>query len=767
MRRLMSRRQATAALILVCSVVTLIAFTPENIAQERRRRARSTPRKNTHSADSSETMVTISYPDSVSLAIFVDYISQRLDLKIIYGDEVRNQTVVFRPEEVQVPQSQLLNLLRSMLRMRDLALVQADIDGWMRIVQSDDMQRHTTEFHRGEINRRADSSNRVITQIVPIVSEDMQAVLKYAKQFLSSGKASVIEVPEKKFVIITDYESAVARALEIIKLIDAAPVSTQIVSIPVEHYDAKTVADHVISVLADKATLEGQEEPSVTIRPSLTSGSILLIGAEEEIDQVRQLVERFDVTSASFRSTQTYAPKHISVDRLQRLIEAVIAREAFEQDALKMFVDEAVNRLYVTTSPAIHDHIRDWLRDEDLASMEASRPLRIYKPQNRLAGDLINILAEILPNVAAPVTRPAGKTEISAPTTPPGPNRPPAPAGRVQELPLPPAQQPYDVSVEEPQQVTHVAGDDFALSYDEHTNSLIAIGPREFHSRLQALIAELDQRQAQVLIEVTLVAITFNDSFSLGIELAAEDKPGRYQSLLFSSFGLSGIDLATGARTLNPGGGFNAVIIGPNETPILLRAIAAHGDSRVITTPKVVVRDNTTTTIRSVEESPFTSVNASDTVATTSFAGFESAGTTLTVTPHIAQGDHLTLEYNLNFSNFTGQGGGGVPPPRTTNSFSGQVEIPDSHTIIVGGLVTENESDSVTEVPFLGRIPVVGALFQSSNRARTKFRVYAFIRPTILRADQFEDLKLISRSELERAELKNQDYPESLCLWMR
>ena len=83
-----------------------------------------------------------------------------------------------------------------------------------------------------------------------------------------------------------------------------------------------------------------------------------------------------------------------------------------------------------------------------------------------------------------------------------------------------------------------------------------------------------------------------------------------------------------------------------------------------------------------------------------------------------------------------------------------------------GGLVTENEADSVTEVPLLGRIPVIGALFQSSDRARTKSRIYAFIRVTMLRDDRFKDLKLLSRSEIERAELVNRDYPPSELQWM-
>ena len=239
--------------------------------------------------------------------------------------------------------------------------------------------------------------------------------------------------------------------------------------------------------------------------------------------------------------------------------------------------------------------------------------------------------------------------------------------------------------------------------------------------------------------------------------------------LLFSSFGLSEFNVATGQRMLAPAcGGVNGVLISPDEVPVVFRALATHGDSRVISAPRLLVSDNTSATMRNVDEAPFTSVNASDTVATTSFGGFESAGTTLTVTPHVAEGDHLSLEYDLTFSNFTGAAAGiTAPPPRTTNSFSGEVEVPDSYTVVVGGLIVENESDTVSEVPLLGRIPVLGALFQNSSASRSKSRIFAFIRPVILRDDAFRDLKYMSTAAMKETELDNQDFPPDRLMWMR
>ena len=713
--------------------------------------------------------VTISYPDSVNLAAFVDYVSQTLDVKIVYGDEVRNQSVVFRPGEVDVPKDQLLDLLRSMLRMSDLALVEGDVEGWLRIVQTSDLQRHARKIRRPDELDGVGRSNRVVTQVVRITSADMATVVKHARGFLSSPKASVIEIPDKHLLVITDYESALLKALEIIRLLDDPGERAEIETVRVDHQEAAALAGKVTKLLADKAKMESAGHSGVMIYAEPEARSIVLVGLADAIDEARELIDRFDTPVDASENTIAYAPVHMSADRLQRLITGIVAPDGVKNGTVGLFLDERVNRLYVTAPPTCHEQITAMVAREDVAGTESTRPLRIYRPENRAAQDLMGTLSQVLPNVLATATSGPAIASLRSDSAekPPGPNRSPATPGPGRTPPMPPAQVPIEGATNDgAARITRVEGQDFVLSYDEHTNAIIAIGPREFHVRLTELLYELDKRQPQVLIEMTLVAITMNDSLSLATELANEEENLGHRSLFFSSFGISGVDLATGARAFNPGGGLNGIIAGPYETPFLIRAIAAHGNSHIMATPKTIVADNTTSTISSVEESPFTSINASDTVATTSFAGFESAGTTLTVTPRIAQGDHLTLDYTLNFSNFTGSGAAGVPPPRTTNSFSATVEIPDAHTIIVGGLVTENEADSVSEIPLLGRIPGVGVLFQSSERARTKTRVYAFIRATILRDDRFADLKLISRSELERASLENRDYPGDTSLWM-
>jgi general secretion pathway protein D len=282
------------------------------------------------------------------------------------------------------------------------------------------------------------------------------------------------------------------------------------------------------------------------------------------------------------------------------------------------------------------------------------------------------------------------------------------------------------------------------------------------------LIQKLDKRRPQVMVEVTLVTLDTSDNFSLGVELSKLGDFGSGPSneyLVFSSFGLSTPDITTGDLILNPGPGVNATLVAPNVLEGVLKALATTGRTEVVSAPKVLVNDNSTATLSSVSESPFTSVNASSTVSTTSFGGYASAGTTITATPHISEGDHLQLEYAITLSSFSGDGSEGVPPPRQTNSISSDVTVPDGYAIIVGGLTRKDISKTDSHVPFLGDIPAFKYIFGARTDNHSQSTLFAFIRPVILRDNLFQDLKYLSEKELKAAQLPG-NYPESMCMTM-
>jgi general secretion pathway protein D len=77
--------------------------------------------------------------------------------------------------------------------------------------------------------------------------------------------------------------------------------------------------------------------------------------------------------------------------------------------------------------------------------------------------------------------------------------------------------------------------------------------------------------------------------------------------------------------------------------------------------------------------------------------------------------------------------------------------IPDGFTVAVGGLEIEVDGMSISRVPILGSIPILGALFSSQSKTRTKSHFYVFLRTTVLRSQSFEDLRYLSEKQLAAA----------------
>lgn len=137
----------------------------------------------------------------------------------------------------------------------------------------------------------------------------------------------------------------------------------------------------------------------------------------------------------------------------------------------------------------------------------------------------------------------------------------------------------------------------------------------------------------------------------------------------------------------------------------------------------------------------------------------------MTITPHISEGDFLQLEYSVTLNSFTGRGVDGIPPPRQTDTLSSKVTIPDGHAVIVGGLTRQDNASTVDGTPGLVEIPLVKYLFGLHTETKSQTTLFVFIRPIVLRDDQFEDLKYLSEKDLACADLPS-NYPRSEPLIM-
>ncbi|MEM6473864.1 MAG: secretin N-terminal domain-containing protein, partial [Planctomycetota bacterium] len=289
------------------------------------------------------------------------------------------------------------------------------------------------------------------------------------------------------------------------------------------------------------------------------------------------------------------------------------------------------------------------------------------------------------------------------------------------------------------------------VTVDVHTNTIIVVAKPEVQRIYAKLIETLDKRRPQVLLEAKVVIIDTTDNYTLGVEVSGGDSEGSRRLFSFSSFGLSTVEPTTGALSIMPGVGFNGTLVDPTTADVVVRALATHTRARVLSTPRILVNDNAEGQLTSVLEVPFTSVNASQTVATTSFAGFAEAGTTITATPTISDDNYLQVDYIVTLNSFTGTGSDGVPPPRQTNEVQSRVTVPDGYTIIVGGLTSQNISQEVDGIPWLERIPIIRDLASLQQDSWQQTSLFVFLKPVILREDRFKDLRYLSDVNLRRS----------------
>jgi type II secretory pathway component GspD/PulD (secretin) len=279
-------------------------------------------------------------------------------------------------------------------------------------------------------------------------------------------------------------------------------------------------------------------------------------------------------------------------------------------------------------------------------------------------------------------------------------------------------------------------------------------------AEFRRLIQTIDKRRPQVFIEAKILAVTWTDDMRLAFETQIINAGGS-EGLFQTNFGLSEAgDSITDPREPNPNLlGATAAVIRSNYVPIVIHALQRNVNGRILASPQLMVDNNTEATIASVESQPTTTVSQGGETTEVSFGGFEDAGPSLTVTPRINPSGFVTLDYELELSNFVGQGSDGIPPAKQNRSVSQSVTIPSDSTIIVGGITIENDTDTRVRVPLLGSIPILGYLFSDTNWNNSKTTLYVFITPKILYEPSITDYELLTEGPRRIAELDD-DVPD-------
>jgi general secretion pathway protein D len=414
-----------------------------------------------------------------------------------------------------------------------------------------------------------------------------------------------------------------------------------------------------------------------------------------------------------------------------------------EQLEAKILVYSRTNSLLVMALPEDMPRIKDLVARLDVDIMEPERNFHVYALQNVKAEDLADVLDEFLSGAERLTTAGSGGTGGR-----PGAGDSGARGG-----------------------ATARTSNEVVVVPDPSSNSLLIAANKTRYAEVLELIRQLDRRQDQVLIESALIELTGTDFREIGIEWALADTTGD-GGFGVTNFGLSTLvdsdpndasDLPDTRVPNVPTGIVAGILDGDNfGLPLLLAAASRTTGANVLNVPSVLVSNNGAAKVVTLDEQPTTTVTSTGAVGNTqeNFRGYEPAGITLEISPSISASRYLRLDISLVVSNFTGSfsAASSIPPPRTTREMTTTVNVPDGDTMVIGGVITDNEQKTREGVPWLADLPLIGALFRHDSNTASRTTLYFFVTPHILRDPDFADLAEISyQKKLNAAEIMGKD----------
>ena len=303
----------------------------------------------------------------------------------------------------------------------------------------------------------------------------------------------------------------------------------------------------------------------------------------------------------------------------------------------------------------------------------------------------------------------------------------------------------YASAEEMAERLKAVLSDRGSVSVDSRTNSLLVKDTAENLDRARALVARLDTQTPQVLIEARIVEVSSTFARDLGIQwggkFVADTAHGNATDWAFpNSIGVSG-DTGVGNFAVNfpsaggaggPGGALALTLGHVNDVLTLdlrLSAIETSGRGRVISSPRVTTLDNKTAEISQGIEIPFTTATQ-EKIETQSI----SYKLRLNVTPHVTADRSIIMkiEVSKDAPSTTFVAVDSKTPAKETRAATTEVLVKDGETTVIGGIITNTQSNTEFGVPFLSKIPVLGWLFKRKDKRVDKTELIIFITPKIV-----------------------------------
>ena len=299
----------------------------------------------------------------------------------------------------------------------------------------------------------------------------------------------------------------------------------------------------------------------------------------------------------------------------------------------------------------------------------------------------------------------------------------------------------------------------------KEANALIVTAtPKEFEE-IERLIKKLDVVREQVLIEALIVEVAADNGWNWGIDWEVGQDLGSVAvggSTIFSSKASNFTSPVSGKTVAMPQNqGFQMGFLASNSILSfgLLNMAKSDSNANILSTPQILTTDNQEAEINVGDQIPVSTSTTSTTTTTTSY-DYKSVGVKLKLTPHITNNDRISLDLYMEVNDIIGNYDNTTatkPPQLSKRDIKTKITVPNTRTIVVGGLIKNKKSMSESKVPFLGDIPLLGWLFTNKTVQNNKTNLLVFITPTLLTKAENMDIMTQQKREEQKLLIQNKD----------
>jgi len=442
----------------------------------------------------------------------------------------------------------------------------------------------------------------------------------------------------------------------------------------------------------------------ITVQEDAARNALMIGGQSDDVASAMDTIRVLDQPRMRGQGSARIDPMFWSAQELGTRLNEILVSEGYRSamtatsnTPIIILPVQAINAIIVfAADPAILAHIVDWAKELDKPASKGGG-FFTYSVRYSDAAELAKTVRELLEGSAAPAQAAA------------------APAGAVVIGAAPPRARSSRVVVNAP------------------TNSLIFQGGMEDYTSILNLLQQLDQPAKAALIEVTVAEVNLTDAQQLGVEWALNNATLGKSSWVGGTLGNLGI--GSGGLSLL---GVNAA----GTTRAKINALASDNRARVLSSPRIMARNGETATIQVGQEVPI--ITSQQTNAVTGGTGgilqtvqYRNTGVILKVKPIIHAGDRIELEVAQEVSSAQSTTTGvSSSPTISTRKVDTKLTLRDGSTVLLGGLMSSNQTSGDSGIPFLKDVPAVGQLFRVNTDNTTRTELIVLITPYIIADDK-------------------------------